>query len=417
MNQSLVARVALAGLALSVTFASGQDAGAGAAAASAQPAAAAAGPALPWQPRWSDPALEKIGAMLTGSWRTDSEVGEMSDRSKSVRVTMHIAPVVAADMTDTLYVESARADAPHRPYRQAIFQLYKYKDGVRIRTLEFHKSPGVGPAVVGLWAAPEAFPQFSRKDLIATIDLDVTPTSDGYVGKTPYPYPTAAAGAVEMTSEFSIGKDALVSADRGYGADGKIVWGASEGERFTLKRFEPTVAWKKLDGGVMTLDLLPARNTEKLIENNDSITVHYSGWLFNNGAPFDSSRDRGQPASFQIGTVIPGWNEGMIGAGIGTVRRLIIPAEKGYGARGAGRVIPPNATLAFEVEVMDVQKPQIVDPAAPGEGQPEGAAATGTAPAESKPAETRPAETRPAETGPAGTKSGETGAGGTATPK
>lgn len=399
MNQLRVARIALAGLALSGTLAAAQDAGA----APAQPAAvaqpAAAGPALPWQPKWSDPALEKIGTMLTGSWRTDAEVGEMSDRSRSVRVMMHIAPVVAADMTDTLYVESARADAPHRPYRQAIFQLYKYKDGVRLRTLEFHKSPGIGPAVVGLWAAPEAFPQFSRKDLIATIDLDVTPTSEGYTGKTPYPYPTAAAGAVEMTSEFTIGKDALVSADRGYGADGKIIWGASEGERFTLKRFEPSIAWKKLDGGVMTLDLLPARNTERLIENNDSITVHYSGWLFNNGAPFDSSRDRGQPASFQIGTVIPGWNEGMIGAGIGTVRRLVIPAEKGYGARGAGRVIPPNATLAFEVEVMDVQKPEIVNPAAADSGQP--AAPAENAPAEAKPAETKPAETKPAETKPA----------------
>ena len=80
------------------------------------------------------------------------------------------------------------------------------------------------------------------------------------------------------------------------------------------------------------------------------ISVHYTGWLYNDGvqgAKFDSSKDRGQPFSFPLGAghVIKGWDEGFAGMRIGGVRRLTIPPELGYGERGAGGVIPPNATL------------------------------------------------------------------------
>ena len=89
-------------------------------------------------------------------------------------------------------------------------------------------------------------------------------------------------------------------------------------------------------------------------------TVHYTGWLYTNGAKgkkFDSSLDRGQPFSFTIGQgqVIPGWDEGVSTMKVGGKRTLIIPAELGYGARGAGGVIPPNATLIFDVELLDVK--------------------------------------------------------------
>ena len=90
-----------------------------------------------------------------------------------------------------------------------------------------------------------------------------------------------------------------------------------------------------------------------------TITVHYTGWLFNDGkqgAKFDSSKDRGDPFRFPLGAghVIRGWDEGFAGMKVGGVRRLTIPPEMGYGARGAGGVIPPNATLLFEVELLDV---------------------------------------------------------------
>lgn len=86
-----------------------------------------------------------------------------------------------------------------------------------------------------------------------------------------------------------------------------------------------------------------------------SVTVHYSGWL-ENGNKFDSSVDRGQPFSFPLGAgrVIKGWDEGVQGMKVGGKRRLTIPANLGYGARGAGGVIPPNATLIFDVELLGV---------------------------------------------------------------
>lgn len=94
-----------------------------------------------------------------------------------------------------------------------------------------------------------------------------------------------------------------------------------------------------------------------------TVSVHYTGWLYDpaaadkHGTKFDSSRDRGKPFQFPLGggKVIKGWDEGVAGMQVGGQRTLIIPPHKGYGSRGAGGAIPPNATLIFDVELLGVE--------------------------------------------------------------
>jgi peptidylprolyl isomerase len=111
----------------------------------------------------------------------------------------------------------------------------------------------------------------------------------------------------------------------------------------------------KTASGLSYVDLV--KGTGSSPTPGKKVTVHYTGWL-QDGTKFDSSVDHGQPFTFVIGEgqVIPGWDEGVMSMKVGGKRKLVIPPDLGYGATGAGGVIPPNATLTFEVELLDVAK-------------------------------------------------------------
>ncbi|MBD3273414.1 FKBP-type peptidyl-prolyl cis-trans isomerase [Candidatus Dependentiae bacterium] len=107
-------------------------------------------------------------------------------------------------------------------------------------------------------------------------------------------------------------------------------------------------------------EILKEGTSEKTPQKGQKVVVHYTGWLEENGEKgkkFDSSVDRGAPFTFTIGVgqVIKGWDQGVASMKVGEKRKLIIPSELGYGSRGAGHVIPPNATLIFEVALLDIK--------------------------------------------------------------
>lgn len=110
--------------------------------------------------------------------------------------------------------------------------------------------------------------------------------------------------------------------------------------------------------GLKYLDKVVGSGTQAV--SGKEVVVHYTGWLYNNsqkGAKFDSSVDRNEPFNFNLGAgqVIQGWDEGVAGMKVGGERTLIIPPNLGYGAFGAGGVIPPNATLMFDVKLLEVR--------------------------------------------------------------
>lgn len=126
---------------------------------------------------------------------------------------------------------------------------------------------------------------------------------------------------------------------------------------------DPAHAAKSSQPGVDLIKMEVKPGSGETAVAGKQVTVHYTGWLYDaaakdhKGKKFDSSRDRNDPFSFRLGAgqVIPGWDEGVAGMQIGGQRTLIIPPQMGYGSRGAGGVIPPNATLVFDVELLGVK--------------------------------------------------------------
>ena len=110
--------------------------------------------------------------------------------------------------------------------------------------------------------------------------------------------------------------------------------------------------WKKQDSGLKIWDVTEGKG--EVVKANATVKVHYTGWL-TNGTVFDSSRKRDEAISFGLNQVIKGWTEGVQGMKVGGTRRLFIPSEMGYGKKGQGEDIPPNSTLVFDIELLEVK--------------------------------------------------------------
>jgi FKBP-type peptidyl-prolyl cis-trans isomerase FkpA len=311
-------------------------------------------PAIPDpEMNWSDSDFAEIAGLLTGTWKTTSPVDLFDGSGEQAEIVMSIAPAPLSTLPDALYVETARADAPDRPYRAAFLQLYWRQGEIRMRTLEVRdpNSP-VNNLLIGMWAAPGLMPDIPREAMIATLDLTLTRSGDGWVGRTPYPYPSALGEAVEMTSRMQIGPGRLVTADRGYDAEGKVVWGAGEGDAYTFAPAEPPFVAEARHLGLVVITL---RDEESPVPvEGDTVAFQYTGWL-TNGQMFDTSRRQGaRPLQYTIpGNLIEGWNIATEGMSQGDWRKFIVPPELGYGSSSAaGGNIPANSTLIFEAELV-----------------------------------------------------------------
>lgn len=343
-------------------------AGAPAWAALAQPVEPAP-PTLAGPMVWTEEEFERIGSLLAGSWRSTSPVDLFpGQEGEPTDIIVSVAPVKLSQLPDAMYMEISRADSSGRPYRQVLTQLYRRQGAIRMRTLEIrNQNTDTSNLLVGMWAAPEHMPDLPRDLFIATLDLELTASGDGYVGKTPYPYPTATGGAVEMTSEVAFTPDSLVTIDRGYDASGAVVWGSAESGKYTYTRCESPMAATKGEDGFVAIHLRDAGEGAP-IADGASVAMHYTGWL-SNGRMFETSRRQGgRTASYVApGELIEGWRKGAEGMRKGDWRKIIVPPALGYGASTAlGGVIPSNATLIFEIECMFVTPAEGAPPAGTG---------------------------------------------------
>jgi FKBP-type peptidyl-prolyl isomerase-like protein/CpeT/CpcT family protein DUF1001 len=314
-----------------------------------------------YTPSWSDDGIAKIASQLTGTWNSGS-----GDEA----LAMSIAPAPVVGMSDTLFVESVRADAPWEPYRMAFFQLYRYKGDIRLRTYELAMGDSAKGVFSGMWAATDLFPEILSESLIATLDVELETTSTGFTGATPYPYPTGIAGAVEMTSSVTLDGDTLSVADRGFDASGKIVWGSEADAVIAFERSDPYAQVTRRDDGMVIIDF--GGDNGIVPTQGDQLHVHYNGYTAD-GNRFDSSYARNQPFAFAYppGTrAITGWGIGMEGFAMGNHRKLVIPGYLAYGERGNPRAnIPTNATLYFDIYMALIEHaegdaaPQPVQPA------------------------------------------------------
>lgn len=303
------------------------------------------------QTSWSGEEIAKAADMLIGSWKTTTPLREFGTNGET-EVVMSIAPAQIAGLSDMLYVEIARADEVASPYRQAFYQLYRFEDGLRLRTYDL-RSLDAANALLGMAFTPELFPQMlSAGDVYPTMDIDLSSENGGFSGASPAPYPDHRGGAVQMESTISFDGDSIRISDVGYNAEGEVAWEVGQDSPVEFQKADDVVEVEHWSDGLVVITFNDA-DTEP-VEEGDFLVVDYVGKL-SSGQKFDASFDRGEPFRYQYpGQLIQGWMRAVEGMSQGDRIRVFIPSQLGYGERQL-QVIPPNSDLIFDIECVFVE--------------------------------------------------------------
>lgn len=302
-----------------------------------------------------DDAIPTIGSSLTGTWESVDPI-----REDGPTMLMSITPIEIEGLDNAMYVESVLSTAPWDPFRQAIFQLYEYRGKVRLRTYEILLSDQAKGVFDGMGAAPDHFPALGADQLIATLDVELTTNASGFSGSTPYPYPTGIGGAVEMTSSVVFDGTTLTTSDRGYDAQGEVVWGDAGDSAYEFRKADPYAVRADREDDLVIIDY-PSTVTDVVPQDGDEMSVHYEGFL-RDATLFDASYTRGMPYTFRFppgNRAIAGWGMGMEGFSEGARRKFVIPSDLAYGERGNPRAsIGPDEPLYFNAHNTEVTTPE-----------------------------------------------------------
>jgi hypothetical protein len=337
------------------------------------PAAAQTPPAPPAPVVRETPTIRSTDAQVLSAAKMFVGTFLASATGEAPALVYSSAVVNVEGLDNAVYFEVARADAVWQPFRQGVLTFYKRQGQLRVRQFDFGRVASTfGGAVANLWMAPEVFPKVSVEQLSIAVDMPVELSEGQLSASTGAPFPTTFGGAMEMTSVWKVTGTELSLADRGFDASGKQVFGTPAGASVVFARVDVKPAVRRMDNGVVVIDVVPPSPDQRGVQAGGEGAVHYTGWLTSGeqfGTSYGKNAQTGEdnpPMRFSQGNMIPGFNEAILGVSRGTVRRMYIPAAQGYGPRARGR-IPANSDLIFLVEGIWAA-PKVVPPEPKGEG-------------------------------------------------
>lgn len=313
-------------------------------------------------PALADADVAALVAMVPGSYRHEGQPAGQGPNGTGDAIPelhLHIARVDVQSLDNALYFEISLGDRVGSPFRQGIMHFYRNGAELRARLLDFAGPRSFPGSVVGLWLAPEFFPETALSDYVTSADIALAKDgAGGFRGVTDRPYPTTKAGAWNVESVLSFLPQQVRLGDRGLDASGKTIWDTLSGGGLTFKSFQPTSTAKRFPGELLVIDLIPPVSGEPAARDGTVVTTHFTGWL-RDGLVFGNSRGGGpEAAPIQLSVparFISGFATGLPGVTKGSLRRLVIPPGMAWADVGDRRYnVPPNAWVIFELDVQEV---------------------------------------------------------------